>query len=190
MPMSIKDWFKKPRTMDADLDVTQVVEWSLRCAQDNDDLLPAWCSGSMNCTAIWYAMPVMVALKHKGVRPPLPDLLLDGIESGIASAVHKSLFGEQTNDDELQEVKVVLSQYTRNFIVFWLTAFDEFAAQRYFGDQRVLADMLTGLIENPDYGLADQLGVEDEGDLAALTDALAAHIKACHARVSEFTSPD
>ncbi len=188
--MSIKDWFKTPRTMDADPDVTQVVEWSLHCTQDNDDLFPAWCSGSMNCTVVWYAMPVMVALKHKGLRPPLSDFLLDGIEPDIASAVHKSLFGEQMDDDELQEVKVVLSQYTRNFIVFWLTAFDEFSAQRYFGDQQVLAKMLTGLIENPDYGLADQLGVEDEDDLAALTGALAAHIKACHARVSELAPPD
>jgi hypothetical protein len=188
--MSIKDWFKTPRTMDADLDVTQVVEWSLRCAQDNDDLFPAWCSGSMNCTALWYAMPVMVALKYKGLRPPLPNFLLDEIEPGITRAVHESLFGEHTNDDELQEVKVLLSQYTRHVIDFWLTAFDEFSAQRYFGDQQVLAEMLTGLIENPNYGLADQLGVEDEDDLAALSDALAAHIKACHARVFELTSPD
>jgi hypothetical protein len=45
-------------------------------------------------------------------------------------------------------------------------------------------------IEHPDYGLADQLGVEDEDDLAALTGALAGHIKACHARVSELTSPN
>ena len=176
--------------MDADLDVTLVVKWSLRCAQDNDDLFPAWCSGSMNCTVVWYAMPVMVALKYKGLRPPLPDFLRDEIEPDITRAVHESLFGEQTDDDELQEVKVLLSQYTWNSIVFWLTAFDEFSARRYFGDQRVLAKMLTGLIENPDYGLAEQLGVEDEDDLAALTGALAGHINACHARVFELTSPD
>ena len=176
--------------MDADLDVTLVVEWSLHCAQDNGDLFPAWCSGSMNCTAVWYAMPVVVALKYRGLRPPLPDFLRDEIEPDITRAVHESLFGEQTDDDELQEVKVVLSQYTWNSIVFWLTAFDEFSARRYFGDQRVLAKMLTGLIENPDYGLAEQLGVEDEDDLAALAGALAGHIKACHARVSELTPPD
>jgi len=50
--------------------------------------------------------------------------------------------------------------------------------------------MLTVLISNLNYGMAEQLGVEDEDDLAALTGALAAHIKACHARVSELTAPE
>ena len=142
----------------------------------------------MQIVVAWNAIPVMVGFKHDGRAPPIPDRLLDDLSVKIGEVTMKMMFDGQATDPELREVHQALVQTARQFIVFWTVAFEQFDARRYFADHQTLTAMLSALIENPEHGLEEMFGVDEDDDRNELSSALATAIVQSYGRVGQPVS--
>jgi len=168
-----------PPLMLSEVAIERLVDWSVTCARKHQALLPSYYQSNMTCVTAWYALPVMLGLKHKNISPPIPDAVLDSLDHRIGQAAMTAIFSESANEPELEGVGTSLIPVLRGFIVFWVTAFDDVSKRSTLSDEHLLATMLAGLIENPEFDLQDTFGIDDDEDVVALSKAFATLISNC-----------
>ncbi len=163
-----------------DVDPGEVMKWALDSIERHRDLLPPSYIAILPNLAAWYAIPVFIALKHKGFGTVVGDGLLEDLDAPLAAAIMAFAFADQADDAELVEVGAAMQMNLRHFILFWLAAFENFEARKTFSDSKLLAKMLEALIRNPAYGLEDTFHLSDDEGVSEFSAAVAAFICRCH----------
>ena len=183
-----KSLAKSPHELALETNPGEVTAWALGTVDRHRDLLPRICDSILANLAAWYAIPVFIALKHKGFGTVVEDSLLDDLEVPVTAAIMEYSFADQADDEELAEIGPALQTNLRHFILFWLAAFENFTARKTFGDKKLLARMLEALIRNPAYGLEDMFHLSDDDSVSEFSAAVATFICQCHGDIGNLDS--